>query len=99
MVLFVELNAVSSLSPSPNPLSLIHSNLMAAVSLLPDPPKVGHAHTVSDWLHLLNLPYLEEKFRGYSLKRVSNFWDIELASVSSPLVLCSDHVMYHMTHQ
>jgi hypothetical protein len=70
---------------------------MAAVSLLPDPPKVGHAHTVSEWLDVLNLIHLEEKFRGYTLKRVSNFWDIELASVSLPLMY-SDHVMYHVTY-
>ena len=78
-MVLIFMSNLPSLSPPPP----MHSNLMAAVSLLPDPPKVGHAHTVSDWLHLLNLPYLEEKFRGYTLKRVSNLWDIELASVSN----------------
>ena len=59
-----------------------HSNLMAAVALLPEPPKVGHTHSISEWLQLLNLSQLERKFQGYTLKRVSNFWDIELTSVS-----------------
>ena len=55
---------------------------MAAVSLLPDPPKVGHAQSVAEWLQLLQLSQLERNFQGYTLKRVSNFWDIELVSVS-----------------
>lgn len=70
---------------------------MAAVSLLPDPPKVGHAHSLSEWLHLLNLSHLEEKFKGYALRRVSNLWDIELASVSVCVCVFScDHVMHHI---
>lgn len=55
---------------------------MAAISLLPDPPAVGHAQSVSEWLQLLSLSQLEQNFQGYNLKRVSNLWDIELASVS-----------------
>lgn len=58
------------------------SNLMAAVSLLAPPPSVGHASTVLEWLGLLDLLELEGKFLGYSLKKISILWDIELTSVS-----------------
>ena len=54
---------------------------MAAVSLLAPPPSVGHASTVLEWLGLLGLLELEGKFAGYSLKKISTLWDIELTSV------------------
>lgn len=62
-------------------LLLPFSNLMAAVSLLAPPPPVGHASTVLEWLGLLDLLELEGKFVGYSLKKVSALWDVELTSV------------------
>lgn len=54
---------------------------MAAVSLLAPPPSIGHASTVLEWLGLLDLLELEGKFLGYSLKKISTLWDIELTSV------------------
>ena len=61
---------------------VLHSNLMAAVSLLAPPPSCGHASTVLEWLGLLDLLELEGKFLGYSLSKIATLWDIELASVS-----------------
>lgn len=57
---------------------------MAAVSLLAPPPPISHASTVLEWLGLLDLLELESKFIGYSLKRISTLWDIELSSVRTP---------------
>ena len=60
---------------------------MAAVSLLAPPLSVGHASTVAEWLGLLDLLHLEGKFVGYSLKKISTLWDIELSSVRI-LLMC-----------
>ena len=59
-----------------------HSNLMAAVSLLPPPPDLDHVTSVAQWLELLELSHLEGKFSDYSLERLSGFWEVELAAVS-----------------
>ena len=59
---------------------------MAAVSLLAPPPSVGHASTVLEWLGLLDLLELEGKLLGYSLKKISSLWDIELTSVGVAFV-------------
>ena len=58
---------------------------MAATSLLPPPPRVRHASSVSEWLTLLHLDHLTAKFSDYTLERLSTLLDIELASVRPSL--------------
>ncbi len=54
---------------------------MAAVSLLPPPPSLGHVTSVVQWLELLELSQLEARFQPYTLQRLSSFWEVELAAV------------------
>ena len=56
---------------------------MAAANLLPAPPSVRHASFVSEWLQLLQLSSLEDKFTEYSLDKVTTLWDIQLTTVST----------------
>ena len=64
----------------------MYSNLMAAVALLPPPPRLGHVTSVSEWLDHLELSHLEPKFMSYTLERLSSFWEVELAAVSGVCV-------------
>lgn len=65
--------------------SCLYSNLMAAVSLLPPPPRVGQAKSVSELLKLLHLSELESKFEPYPLERLSFLWEVELTMVGLSL--------------
>ena len=62
-------------------LFLSSSNIMAAVNLLSPPPQVRQVGTVEEWLGMLQLDYLAARFSGYSLQKLSNLWDVELATV------------------
>ena len=57
------------------------STIMAAAILLPSPPAVRHAQSVSEWLSLLQLSSLEDRFRDYTLDTISTLWDIQLTTV------------------
>lgn len=61
------------------------STIMAAVSLLPEPPRVRHVASVTEWLGHLELSHLQASFEGYTLKKLSTLWDIQLASVHTYL--------------
>ena len=67
-------------SPLTFPLS---SAIMAAANLLPAPPPVRHASSVSEWLQLLHLSSMEDKFTDYSLDKITTLWDIQLTTVST----------------
>ena len=62
-------------------LLLSSSNIMAGVNLLPPPPQVREVGTVEEWLGVLQLDHLAARFSDYSLQKLSNLWDVELATV------------------
>ena len=61
-------------------LSLSLSAIMAAANLLPVPPPVRHASSVKEWLQLLHLSSLEDKFTDYTLDKITTLWDIQLTT-------------------
>lgn len=60
---------------------LSSSNIMAAVNLLSPPPQVRQVGTVEEWLGMLQLDHLAARFSDYPLQKLSNLWDVELATV------------------
>ena len=58
---------------------------MASANLLPAPPPVRHVSSVKEWLQLLHLSSLEDKFTDYTLDKITTLWDIQLTTVSATI--------------
>ena len=68
---------------------------MASANLLPAPPPVRHASSVKEWLQLLHLSSLEDKFTDYTLDKITTLWDIQLTTVSATIVVLNQLVYRH----
>ena len=75
--------------------TLSSSAIMASANLLPAPPPVRHVSSVKEWLQLLHLSSLEDKFTDYTLDKITPLWDIQLTTVSATIVVLNQLVYCH----
>ena len=54
---------------------------MIKVAILPLPPRLMKADSVEEWLDALKLSHLSSHFEGYSLQKISTFWEIQISTV------------------